>query len=75
MTLSESEIRVFSLPEVIKKRSIGGEDTHLYSNRDRIQTERESQTDDLAEKTKERAARSLSFIQLCRTLTKQGVEV
>ena len=53
MTLSESEIRVFALLEVIKERSIGGEDTHLYSDRDRIQTERESQTKDLAEKTEE----------------------
>ena len=60
MTLSESEIRVFALPKVIKESSIGGEDTHthLYSNRDRIQTGRKSQTKDLAGKTEERAAGS-----------------
>ena len=28
MTLSESEIRVFTLPKVIKEKSIGGEDPH-----------------------------------------------
>ena len=34
MTLSESEVRVFALPKVIKERSIGGEDTQLHSDRD-----------------------------------------
>ena len=47
----------------------------MYSDRDRIQTERKSQTKDLAEKKKERAARSSSFVQLGRTLTQEGVEV
>ena len=47
----------------------------MYSDRDRIQTGRESQTEDLAEKTEERATRSPSFIPLARTLTQQGVEV
>ena len=47
----------------------------MYFDRDRIQTGKESQTDDLAEKTEERAARSPSFIQLGRTLTQEGVEV
>ena len=48
--------------KVIKKRSIGGEDTHLYSERNMIQTGRESQTKNLAGKTKERAAGSPSFV-------------
>ena len=47
----------------------------MYSDKDRIQTRRESQTEDLAEKTEERAARSSSFVQLGRTLTQEGVEV
>ena len=47
----------------------------MYSNRDRIQTGKESQTRDLAEKTKEQATGSPSFVQLGRTLTKEGVEV
>ena len=47
----------------------------MYFDRDRIQTRRESQAEDLAEKTEERAARSSSFIQLGRTLTEEGVEV
>ena len=47
----------------------------MYSDRGRIQTRRESQTEDLAEKTEERATGSLSFIQLSRTLTQKGVEV
>ena len=51
------------------------ERTHLYFDRDRIQTRRESQIDDLAEKTEERAAGSSSFIQLVHTLTQEGVEV
>ena len=34
-----------------------------------------SQTEDLAEKTEERAAGSLSFVQLGCTLTQEGVEV
>ena len=38
----------------IKERSIGGEDTHLYFDKDRIQTGIESQTKDLAGKTEER---------------------
>ena len=59
----------------MKERSIGGEKTHLYSDRDMIQTRRESQTEDLAEKTEEREAGSSSFVQLGRTLTQEGVEV
>ena len=52
------------------------ERTHkLYSDRDRIQTGRENLIEDLAEKTKERVARSSSFVQLVRTLTQEGVEV
>ena len=47
----------------------------MYSDRDMIQIGRESQTEDLAEKTKERAAGSSSFVQLGRTLTQVGVEV
>ena len=47
----------------------------MYSDRDRIQTGRESQIEDLAEKMEERAAGSLSFVQLGRTLTQEGVEV
>ena len=47
----------------------------MYSERDRIQTARESQTEDLAEKTEERAAGSPSFVQLGHTLTKEVVEV
>ena len=35
--------------------------THLYSDRDRTQTERESQTDDLAEKTEELTDRVIGF--------------
>ena len=63
------------MPKAIKERSIGGEDTHLYFDRDRIQTRRESQIEDLARKTEERAAGSPSFVQLGRTLTQEGVEV
>ena len=59
----------FALPKVIKERSIGGEDTHLYFDRDRIPTWRESETKDLPKKTEEQVVRSLSFIQLGRTLT------
>ena len=40
-----------------------------------ILTRRESQTEDLAEKTKERAVESSSFVQLGHTITKEGVEV
>ena len=47
----------------------------MYSDRDRIQIGRESQTKDLAEKTEERAVGSSSFVQLGRTLTQEGVEV
>ena len=39
------------------------------------QGEKVKQTKDLAEKTEERAAGSLSFVQLGRTLTQEGVEV
>ena len=49
--------------------------THLYSDRDRIQTGRESQIEDLAEKTEERVAGSSIFVQLGHTLTEEGVEV
>ena len=69
------KLRFFYLPKVIKERSIGGEGTHLYSDRDRIQTRRESQTEDLAEKTEERATGSLCFVHLGRTLTQEGLEV
>ena len=47
----------------------------MYSDRDRIQTGRESQTEDLTEKTEEQAAGSSSFVQLGHTLTQEGVEV
>ena len=47
----------------------------MYFDRDKIQTGRESQTEDLAGKTEERAAGSPSFVQLGRTLTQKGVEV
>ena len=47
----------------------------MYSDRDMIQTGRESQTEDLDEKTKERVAGSPSLVQLGRTLTQEGVEV
>ena len=47
----------------------------MYSNRDRIQTGRESQTEDLVGKTKEQATGSTSFVQLGRTLTDEGAEV
>ena len=47
----------------------------MYSDRDRIQTGRESQTEDLAEKTEERTVRSSSFVELGRTLTHEGVKV
>ena len=47
----------------------------MYSYKDRIQTGRESQTEDLAGKMEERAAGSLSFVHLGRTLTQVGVEV
>ena len=42
MTLSESEIRVFALPKVIKERSIGGEDTVAFQQRQRKKCEREN---------------------------------
>ena len=51
--VNESEIRVFLLPKVIKGRSIGGEDAHLYSKRDMIQIGRESERKDFIEKTEE----------------------
>ena len=51
------------------------ERTHLYFDRDKIQTRRESQTEDLVEKTEEQATGSSSFIQLVRTLKHEGVEV
>ena len=47
----------------------------MYSNRDRIQIGRESQTEDLAEKTEERVAGSSSFVQLGRTLTQEHVDI
>ena len=47
----------------------------MYSDRDRIQTWRESQTEDLAGKMEEREERSPRFIQLGRTLTQEGAEV
>ena len=47
----------------------------MYSNRDRIPTRRESQTEDLAEKTEKRATGSSSLVQLGRTLTQESVEV
>ena len=42
MTLSESEIRVFALPKVIKERSIGGKDTIAFRQRQRKKCEREN---------------------------------
>ena len=47
----------------------------MYSDRDRIQTRRENQTEDLSEKMEERAVGSSSFIQLGHTLIKEDVEV
>ena len=47
----------------------------MYFDKDTIQTRREIQTEDLAEKMEERAAGSSSFVQLSRTLTQEGVEV
>ena len=47
----------------------------MYSDRNMIQTGRESQTEDLAEKMEKRAAGSSSFVQLGRTVTQEGVEV
>ena len=46
-------MRVFCLSKVIKERSIGAEDAHLYSERDMIQIGRESETEDFVEKTEE----------------------
>ena len=42
MILSESEIRVFALPKVIKQRSIGGENTLAFQERRRKKLEREN---------------------------------
>ena len=42
MTLSESEIRVFALPKVIKERLIGGEHTVAFRQRRRKKCEREN---------------------------------
>ena len=47
----------------------------MYFDRDMIDTWRESEKKDLAEKTKEGAARSLSFVQLGRTLTQEGAKI
>ena len=47
----------------------------MYFDGDSIQTRREIQTEDLAEKTEERVSGSSSFVQLGRTLTQEGVEV
>ena len=47
----------------------------MYSDKNRIQTRRESQTKDLAEKTEERTTESSSFVQLGRILTQEGIEV
>ena len=63
-----SEIRVFASPKVIKERSIGGGNTHFYFEKDKIQTGRESQTEDLAEKMEERAVGSSSEQQDYRAL-------
>ena len=54
MTLSESEIRVFTLPKVIKERSIGGEDTILFRQRRKGRSVRERI---FAKKTKEQQSR------------------
>ena len=51
------------------------ERTHTCIPTERIQTGRESQTKDLAEKTEEQAAGSPSFVWMGRTLTHKGVEV
>ena len=42
LTLSESEIRVFALPKVIKDRSIDGEDTVAFRQRQRKKCGREN---------------------------------
>ena len=42
MTLSDSEIRVFALPKVIKERSIGGENIVAFRQRQWKKWERES---------------------------------
>ena len=42
MILSESEIKVFVLPKVIKKRSIGGENTLVFRQRQDTEKERKS---------------------------------
>ena len=47
----------------------------MYFDSDKIHIWRESETKDLPEKTEERVARSLSFVQLGHTLTQEGVEV
>ena len=47
----------------------------MYFERDRIQTGRESQTKELARKTEERAAESMSFVQLGRTLMQDDAVV
>ena len=47
----------------------------MYSDRDIIQTGRESQTEDFAGKMEERAPGSPSFVQLGCTLTQEGAEV
>ena len=50
------------------------ERTHTCISIERIQTGRESQTKDLAEKMEEQAAGSPIFVQLGRTLTQEGFE-
>ena len=47
----------------------------MYSDRDRIQAQRESRTEDLAKKMEEQATGSSNFLQLGRTLTREGVEI
>ena len=47
----------------------------MYSDKDGIQTGKESQTEDLAGKMEERATGSPSFVQLGRTLTQEVAEV
>ena len=53
MTLSESEIRVFALPKVIKERSIGGEDTIAFQQRRRKKCVRENFGEDEGALTQE----------------------
>ena len=56
------KIRVFTLPKVTKERSIGREGTHTCILTETGYRQGEKVRRNLAEKTKERAERSLSFV-------------